>query len=205
MSKYPRGRQILFPGRADPCHLIPTCLTNPPFPINPREKLLSLPPAFAVLHLLRAVSPPVLLPLTLAPNPEALKPLPGSPGSFCRKCQQGEMRTQKGQERIPSPPKPCFPLKEEEGQDLQANCEPRTSPKLILRTTSPPHIGSLHRKRRSLKHSKFTRKQKKKPEYVLKSWQPKKPEDPHPSCPRPQETRTSGSSQALGAERGAEL
>lgn len=118
------------------------------------------------------------------------------------------MQIQNRQERISSPPNSSFPLLEGEGRDLQADCEPGTSPKLMLRTRSPPCIGSLQRKRLSFKHSKFTGKQgkkKKKTEYVLKSWQPKNPEDPHPSCPHPQETRTNPSSQAPGTENRAEL
>lgn len=115
------------------------------------------------------------------------------------------MWIQNGQERILSPPNSYFPISERQGRDIQASHEPRTSPKPMMRSRSPPCIRSLQRKRLPLKHSKFTRKQKKKPEYVLKSWQPAKPEDPHPSCPHPRETRTNGCSQALSAESGAEL
>lgn len=130
-------------GKPDLCHLIHPLAQQILLFLLIQEKISWTAPAVHLL--LGAVSPPVLPPLTP-------KPLPGSLGSFCRKCQSGEMQIQNGQERIPSPPNSCFLLLQGEGRALQASCEPRTSPR---------QIPSMHQENtflQTLKNSQGSRK-----------------------------------------------
>lgn len=85
----------------------PSCLTNPPFPRNSRENLLSLPQLFLLLG---AVSPPVL--------PQSLSQAP-SAGNTRVENAHTEWTAENS-----LPTKLLFPLLEGEGRALQASCEP---------------------------------------------------------------------------------
>lgn len=109
------------------------------------------------------------------------------------------MRIQNEQQIIPSPANCYLPVlagKEE------VSCEPRRSPKLTPRNKSPVFASQSHGGPRvhirwaRTKRLFFQRSQFDRPKYVSKNGQPKKPEDPDPSCPPSQETRANQRIQA---------